>query len=97
MELSFSAVTVCQVKSSHGCIYRPTCILDTSMKDFPQLTKAEKSRLLVAACEKHPLDTKSEEVDGDNNELTLVVAFLSRDKSFRKDFWNQLVIFCKMN
>ena len=34
-----------------------------------QLTKAEKSRLLGAACEKHPHDTKSEKVDGDNNDI----------------------------
>ena len=33
-----------------------------------QLTKAEKSRLLGAACEKHPHDTKSEKVDGHNND-----------------------------
>ena len=50
------------------------CILDPSIiykfrKSLTSADNAEKSRILVAACQKHPLDTKAEQVDGDNNDI----------------------------
>ena len=56
------------------------CILDPSLKDFIQLSNAEKSTLLLSACAKHPLNVETEQLAGDNNDIPHLATPSKRQK-----------------